>query len=273
MKKVITVLIPAYNEEGNLERLMEQLTLLSENRLDCVDLDKETGEITGNCLPDMRDYDWEFLFVNDGSRDNTLARLRRLREADERVSIVNLSRNFGKEAAMLAGFDHAVGDAVVILDADLQDPVNLIPNMIFWWEQGYDDVYGERRSRGKESWLRKRLSLTYYSLLQNMTKIEVLPNVGDFRLLSKRAIASMRKLRETQRYTKGMFCWIGYPKKSILFDRHDRNEGKSSFNYKSLFLLAIEGITSFTTAPLRISAIGGGCNILAINALCFLDFV
>lgn len=250
----ITILIPSYNEEENIPLLIPQLISLAEGKI------KPTcsiNEIPVESLPKMNDYVWEFLFINDGSSDSTLKMLLESRIKDERINVLNLSRNFGKENAMLAGFDYATGDAVVIIDADLQDPLNVIPEMIYFWEKGFEDVYGKRRTRGRESILRKWFSLAFYRLLQGSTKIEVLPNVGDFRLLDKRVIHELRKLRETQRYTKGLFCWVGYKKKEILFDRDDRIGGKSSFNFFSLMNLAIEGITSFTTRPLRLSMIIG----------------
>ena len=247
MKK-ITILIPAYNEELNLPRMIEALDRLATGRVHAAE---------GCESADMTDYEWEFLIVNDGSRDNTLKVARELRENDPRVNIVNLSRNFGKENAMLAGFDFATGDAVIVMDADLQHPVETVPEMVYWWEQGYEDVYGLRRTRGKESWMRKNLSLAFYNLLQGTTRIEILQNVGDFRLLDRRAVDALRALRETQRYTKGLYCWVGYNKKEVLFDQGDREEGVSSFNFKSLLNLAIEGITCFTTAPLRISTVIG----------------
>lgn len=197
------------------------------------------------------------MFVNDGSLDNSLQKMRELRAADNHVCYVNLSRNFGKENAMLAGFDYATGDCVIIMDADLQHPVSVIPEMLKHWEDGYDDVYGKRRVRGRESWLRRRLSLMFYALLQKSTRIEILQNVGDFRLLDRRCVDSLKSLRETQRYTKGLYCWIGYKKKEIFYDQADRQNGQSSFNFIRLFNLAIEGITGFTTSPLRISSIMG----------------
>ena len=134
------------------------------------------------------DYDWELMFVNDGSKDNTLEELKQLRAADPRVNYIDLSRNFGKETAMLAGFDYVTGDCTVIIDADLQHPPTLIPDMIKLWEEGYEDVYAKRKSRGKENWLRKRLSLQFYKLLQSSSRFDVLQNVGDFRLLDRKCI-------------------------------------------------------------------------------------
>lgn len=258
----ISILVPAYNEALNLPKLVDALDGLAES----ASVRTADGhEVRPN------EYEWEYLFVNDGSRDNTLEVLRELRARNPRVNIVNLSRNFGKENAMLAGMDYSTGDAVIIMDADLQHPVSAVPEMIYWWREGYDDVYGRRRQRGKESWLRKRLSLAFYSLLQGTTRIEILQNVGDFRLLDRRVINAICQLRETQRYTKGLYCWVGYNKKEILFEQGDRVEGESSFNLKGLLNLAIEGITCFTTSPLRISAVMGF--IVSLIAIVYMVFV
>ncbi len=235
MKK-ISVLVPCYNEEQSLPLLYPELKKL---------MDGDTA------------YEWEVLFVNDGSYDGTLDLLRQYRSQDERINYVSLTRNFGKEAAMLAGFDYVTGDCMVIIDADLQDPPELIPEMIKWWEQGYEDVYARRKSRGRESWLRKHLSMMFYRMLQQSSRFDVLKNVGDFRLLDRRCINALKRMRESERYTKGMFSWIGFKKKEIVFDRQDRHAGKSSWNYRQLFSLAIDGITSFSTLPLRISTIAG----------------
>lgn len=203
------------------------------------------------------EYEWEVLFVNDGSKDNSMAVIKALRAADSRINYVNLSRNFGKENAMLAGFDYVTGDCMVIMDADLQDPPSLIPEMLKYWEEGYEDVYAKRANRGKESWLRKQFSLLFYKILDHSTRFDVLQNVGDFRLLDRCCIDALKQLRESERYTKGMFCWIGFRKKEITFNRADRVAGESNWNFWSLFNLAIEGITSFTTAPLRLATICG----------------
>jgi glycosyltransferase involved in cell wall biosynthesis len=202
-------------------------------------------------------YRWEMLFVNDGSSDQTLELLRRLRGDDPRVNYVNLSRNFGKELAMLAGFDYCTGDCCVVMDADLQDPPELIDRMLEYWEQGYDDIYARRRTRGDESWLRRRLSLAFYGVLQKMSRIDILPNVGDFRLLDRRCVLTLRRMRECERYTKGLFTWIGYNKKGIEFDRGSRHAGRSSWSFFKLLNLAVEGITSSSTSPLRIATLSG----------------
>ncbi len=237
--KTITIIIPAYNESKNLPNTISALNPLIDNNL-----------IAQN-------YNWEILVVNDGSSDETERVLSQLHDADSRVHFVSLSRNFGKENAMLAGLDFANGDAVIIMDADLQHPIEAIPLMIAEWENGYDDVYGRRITRGKEPYLRKILTRTYYKLLQKASSVDILPNVGDFRLLDRKCVNALRKLRETQRYSKGLFCWIGFSKKEIEFEQKDRSIGQSNFSYAKLFQLAIEGITSFTTAPLRFASVIG----------------
>lgn len=236
MKKLISVLIPAYNEEEVLDMLMERL---------------------GKLAADQPKYSWEFMFVNDGSRDRTLEIIKQYAERDTRVSYINLSRNFGKETAMIAGFDHVRGDAVVNIDADLQDPPELIPQMIKYWEDGYDDVFARRRSRAGESFVKKLTSQVYYKVLQRSTRIPIQIDTGDFRLLDRRCIDALKQFRESERYTKGMFSWIGYKKKEILYDRDPRAAGTTKWNYGKLVNLAIDGITSFTTAPLRVSTYVG----------------
>ena len=235
--KKISLVIPAYNEQEVLQHLYERLTKLA-------------GE-TPN-------YDFEFLFVNDGSRDRTLEIIQGYAEKDLKIAYINLSRNFGKETAMIAGLDHVTGDATVIIDADLQDPPELIPKMIELWEEGYDDVFARRNSRAGETWLKKATSTAFYRILQSSTPIPIQRDTGDFRLLDKRCVEALREMRESQRYTKGMFSWIGYKKKEITYDRDPRAAGETKWNYLKLVDLAIEGIVSFTTAPLRWSTIAGG---------------
>ncbi len=246
----ISIIIPCYNEQDNIERLCGELrTMFSNNK----------------------EYLWKVILIDDGSTDGTLQCLRRAAEEDARFGYISLSRNFGKENALLAGFDRADTDCAVIMDADLQHPPTLIPEMVAAWKEGYDDVYAKRATRGKEPWLRRRLSMVYYRLLQRMARIDVLPNVGDFRLLDAKCIHSMRMLRETQRYTKGLYCWIGFRKKSIEFSQQGRTAGNSSFSYMRLIDLAIEGITSYTTAPLRISTVMGV--IVSAAALLYMLYV
>ncbi len=235
MKK-ISILIPAYNEQEVLEKLYQRL---------------------GRLANDNKSYDFEFLFVNDGSRDKTLEIIKEYADTDNRIAYVNLSRNFGKEIAMIAGLDHVTGDAAVIIDADLQDPPELIPQMIKYWEEGFDDVYARRNSREGETWFKKASSQWFYKILQKTTNIPIQVDTGDFRLLDRRCVDALKQIRESQRYTKGMFSWIGYKKKEITYNRDPRVAGTSKWNYGKLFNFAIDGITSFTTAPLRLSSIMG----------------
>ncbi len=249
-KKKISILIPAYNEQEVIHHLYERLYKLA-------------GQTTA--------YDFEFMFVNDGSRDKTLEIIKKYASKDPRVAFLNLSRNFGKETAMIAGLDHVTGDATVIIDADLQDPPELIPDMIALWQQGYDDVFAKRSSRAGESWFKKASSKYFYKLLQRSTSIPIQRDTGDFRLLNRRCVEALKQMRESQRYTKGMFSWIGYKKKEIAYERDPRLAGTTKWNYFKLLDLAIEGIVSFTTAPLRISTgIGVLVSLLAFAYIVFL---
>jgi len=230
--KKISIIVPAYNEEESLPMLFERVTAL---------------------IDSIPNYEFEVLFVDDGSKDKTLELIKEQRKIDNRYSYVTFSRNFGKETAMIAGLDYAKGDAVIFIDADLQDPPEVIPELIHWWEQGYDDVYAKRNSRRGETWLKKWTSTMYCKVLQSLTSVEIQKDTGDFRLLDKRCVNALRKMRETGRNSKSMFSWIGYKKKEVLYDRDPRIAGKTKWNYKRLIDLAIDGITSFTTSPLRIS--------------------
>ena len=250
--KTVTILIPCYNEEASLPNLRNALIALME---------------------EQPQYQWQVLFINDGSKDHTLDVIKDINHQDCRFGYVALSRNFGKEAAMLAGFDHSRGDCVVIMDADLQHPPAVIPQMLKEWETGYEDVYAKRTGRGREPWLRRQLTMLYYRMLQKVSDIDILQNVGDFRLLDRKCIDALKQLRETQRYTKGMYCWIGFRKKEILFEQADRMEGKSSFNLWRLLKLSIEGITSYTTSPLRISTVLGLlCSLFAFLYMVYILF-
>lgn len=231
MKK-ISIIIPAYNEEEALPALMERITKFAD---------------------DTKDYDFEFLFVNDGSKDRTIELIKEYRKKDKRVCYVDFARNFGKETAMKAGIDYATGDAVVFLDADLQDPPEVITEMIKYWEEGYDDVYAQRNSRKGETWMKKFTSKMYYKVLQDLTNVPIQKDTGDFRLLDRRCVNALKVMKESQRNSKSMFSWIGYKKKAIFYDRDPRVAGKTKWNYSKLINLAIDGITSFTTSPLRIS--------------------
>ncbi|MBC2161633.1 glycosyltransferase family 2 protein [Listeria booriae] len=240
--KEICILIPVYNEEESLPFLYDRLSQIRDR---------------------LHQYGFYFLFIDDGGKDDTVRVIQELQERDDAVQYVSLSRNYGKEVAMMAGFDYTNGDAVILLDADLQDPPELIPQMLKYWEQGYKDVYAKRVSRDGESWFKKWSSKTYYRFLQKMTSIDIQEDTGDFRLLDKACIEALKQMRESQRYTKGMFSWMGFKKKEILFHRDARVAGETKWSYKKLFGLAMEGLTSLSIAPLRIATIIGSLAIVA----------
>ena len=236
MREKLSIIIPMYNEEESIPYLYKRLLALGER---------------------IKNYDIEFLFVNDGSKDKSLEIIKDLKKNDDRVCYLNLSRNFGKEVAMGAAFDYVTGDAVAIIDADLQDPPELILEMLKYYERGYDDVYAKRKSRKGETWLKRFTSKAFYTVLQKVSNVPIQKDTGDFRLLSKRAVEALKSFPEKQRYTKGMFSLIGFKKIAIEFDRDSRVAGETKWNYFKLIDLAIEGITSFTIAPLRVATIMG----------------
>ena len=233
--KLLTVMIPVYNEEECIIGLYEELNAVSQI-LNC------------QC---------EFLFINDGSTDNTLQLIRELQIKDQRVCIVDLSRNYGKEIAMTAGLDYLKGDTLVIIDADLQDNPQLLLSMVEEIENGYDDVYAQRVSRKGETWLKKMTSHWYYRILASMSAVSIQKDTGDFRMLSSKAIRALRQFGENERNMKGLFSFIGFKKKAIYYERDERKAGTTKWNYFKLFNLAIRGITSFSVKPLRMISITG----------------
>jgi len=249
MQKV-SILIPAYNEEAALQYLFERLVILMDAN--------ET-------------FAWEVLLVNDGSTDSTLILMSQIHEKDNRFNYLDLSRNYGKEVAMLAGFDYLTGDCMIIMDADLQHPPELIPEMLKYWQEGFDDVFARRSVRNGESFFKKQTAYIFYWFLQKTTKVKIQQNTGDFRLLDKSCISALRTMRETQRFTKGMYSWIGFNKKEILFEQQERVAGVSKWNYFKLLELAIEGITSFTISPLRLSSIIGV--IVSLGAFIYMAYI
>lgn len=231
-KKLISVVIPVYNEEEVLDELYKELVILRNK---------------------ANKYDFEFLFLNDGSKDKSLEMIKGFRQQDDSISYINFARNFGKELSVLGGLDYARGDAVIIMDADLQDPPEVIHEFIKYWEMGYDDVYGRRRTRKDESWLKKFTAKRYYRFMNKISRVPIQIDTGDFRLLDGRVVNLLKKTRETSRSNKTLFSWVGYKKKEVLFDRPERIAGKTKYNYGTLINLAIDGITSVTTGPLKIA--------------------
>ena len=232
---VLSVVIPVYNEEAGLIALHQRLSHVLE-QLGC------TAEV---------------VYVDDGSKDNSATLLRQLAASDPRVLVLGLSRNFGKEIAVSAGIDYAQGDAVVVLDADLQDPPELIGDMMQHWRAGLDCVLMRRASREGETWLKKKTSSVFYRLLRRIGDVDIPPDVGDFRLMSRRAVDALRRCHERTRYMKGLFAWVGYPTVTLEYQRDARHAGTSKWNYWRLWNLALEGITSFSTAPLKLASYVG----------------
>ena len=246
----LTILIPVYNEQECLEMLYQRLV---------------------NVADKLEEVETEFLFVNDGSRDDSLQIIKRLQRSDKRVALLDLSRNFGKEVAMTAGIDYATGDALVIIDADLQDPPELIGEMLKGIEDGYDDVYAKRSNRKGETWMKKSTSKLYYRMLKKISDIPVQEETGDYRMFSKRAIDALRRLKENERNMKGLFSFIGFKKKPIYYERDPRIAGKTKWNYWKLVNLAAQGFMSTSKVPLRLISIMG--IFVSLIAFLYLIFV
>ena len=232
-KKVISIVIPVFNEIDVIDACYERLTA---------------------ALRSLAGYDYELVFVDDGSRDRSYERLVAIHEQDPHLKIVKFSRNFGHQIAVTAGVDEAVGDAIVIIDADLQDPPEVIPEMVKKWEQGYDVVYGVRQRRAGESRIKLLTAAAFYRLLRSFTNIEIPVDVGDFRLISARAAAQLRKLREKDRFVRGLVSWIGFQQTGIPYERDSRLAGETKYPYRKMFKFAIDGITSFSNLPLKVAS-------------------
>ena len=231
----LSVVVPAHNEAEGILEFHARLSRVM------------------NALPNP----WEVVYVNDGSTDQTLIILERLHATDPHTSVVNLSRNFGKEIATTAGLDHAIGAAVVVIDADLQDPPEVIPCMVAAWQDGYDMVYGQRRSRHSDTWMKRKTAGAFYRLMENIGDVPVPPNVGDFRLMSRRVVDALLQLREQHRFMKGLFSWVGFPSCAVPYDRAPRQTGRTKWTYWQLWNLAVEGVTSFSVMPLKLASYFG----------------
>ncbi len=226
----LSIVIPIYNEQDNLNTLFERLTTVLEP------------------LP----LTYELVCVNDGSKDQSLTALIAHHQRNPAIKVVNLSRNFGKEIALSAGIDYATGAAVIPLDADLQDPPELIGILVEKWREGYDVVYATRRSRQGETWLKKFTANAFYQTIDSMSPVYIPPNTGDFRLLDRRVVEALKQMPERNRFMKGMFAWVGFRQIAIPFDRDPRLMGQTTWNYWKLWNFALDGITSFSTLPLKI---------------------
>lgn len=250
MTPLISIVVPCHNEQYNLAPFLARLHSVLE------------GET---------DIRFEIIGINDGSTDQTLPRLLALCTDYPALRVIDLSRNFGKEAALTAGLDYAQGDAIIPIDADLQEPPELIPAMLQQWRAGYDVVLARRRDRKHESWLKRHITHLFYRLQQGITHPPIPVEVGDFRLMDRRVVAALSQLRERQRFMKGIFAWVGFSSTIVEYDKAPRQHGRSSFYMLKLINLAVDGITSFSVAPLRLASLFGF--IIALLALGYASLV
>jgi polyisoprenyl-phosphate glycosyltransferase len=242
-RPVLSVVIPIYNEEAMIPLLLARL-----------------GPVLAGLAAS-----YEILCVNDGSTDRTAALLAAAHAADPRVKVLNFSRNFGKEIALTAGLDHASGAAVVPLDADLQDPPELIAAFLERWRAGYDVVYGVRHRRDTDSWLKRRSARAFYAFINRLAGIRIPADAGDFRLMDRRVVETLRRLRERDRFMKGLFAWVGFRQAEVAYDRPGRAAGTTKFSYWRLWNFALDGITGYSTLPLRVAGyLGGATALLAL---------
>ena len=248
--KLVSIVAPFYNEGEVVESFYQAIRSMLDG------------------LPDTR---FEVICVDDGSRDDTLQRLISLTDRDERFSVIELSRNFGKEAALTAGLDAAEGDAVIPIDADLQDPPELIPALIAAWQKGADVVLAKREDRDSDTFLRRSTAMLFYRLHNWLSKVQIPRNVGDFRLLDKSVLEAIKQLPERQRFMKGLFAWVGFNTATVVYSRAPRNTGSTKFSWWSLLNHALEGLTSFSTEPLRLCAYAGG--LTAVSTLLYAGFI
>jgi len=236
MKKLITYIFPIYNEEGNIDKLYKQLL---------PELDK---------LKDI--YDFEIICINDGSRDRSLDMLIDLHNMDSRFKVINFSRNFGHQMAITAGLDYAKGEAIIIMDADLQDPPAISLELIKKWEEGYEVVYAQRRTR-KDTAFKKFTAYAFYRVLDKLANIRIPKDTGDFRLMDKKVVETIKQFREKNRFMRGMVTYVGFKQTGVLFDRGDRFAGTTNYPLKKMIKFAMDGIISFSSVPLQlISQIG-----------------
>ncbi len=245
----LSVIVPVYNEELNIDYLFERLVSVL-NRLN---------------------MKYEIVCVNDGSRDNTIERLIEHHHQNPDIKVVNLSRNYGKEIALSAGLDYANGDAVVPIDADLQDPPELIEELVAKWREGYDVVLATRRSRQGESWVKRLTANAFYRTIDRISRVPIPRDTGDFRLMDRRVVDAIKRLPERNRFMKGLFAWVGFKQTSVFYDRPSRYKGETTWNYWRLWNFALDGITSFSFIPLKVWSYIG--LLVAIPAFFYASFL
>ncbi len=232
-RQLVTVVVPAYNESLVIKQFYDRATAT---------------------LSKLDNADYELIFVDDGSADDTYKILRGFAAENDHVVVIKFSRNFGHQIAITAGIDEAKGDAVVVIDCDLQDPPEVIHDFVAKWRQGYDVVYGVRSKRDGESAAKRATAALFYRLIKRMTPIDIPVDVGDFRLMSRRSTEHFKKLREKDRFVRGMVSWLGFPQAGVTYDRDARAAGETKYPYKKMIKFALDGITSFSVVPLRVAS-------------------
>ena len=249
-KKLLSIVVPCYYEEETIENFYNKAL-----------------EVFGKI-----DYLWELIFVNDGSRDKTKEILKSIAEKDDRVKVINFSRNFGQQAAILCGFENSKGDAVIEADCDLQDPLEVVYDMIKKWEEGYEVVHGRRKKRKGESFFKKATASMYYKLLAKITKVPIPRDTGDFKLYDRKAIDAIIAMPERGKYLRGLASWVGFKQTFVDFDRNERMAGETKYTLKKMVKLAESGIVSNSNAPLCLSMIIGGTGCF-LSVVCFIVFI
>ena len=235
---LLSVIVPCYNEEESVALFYEEL-------------------MKNDAFFSEKGIEVEVLYINDGSKDRTVEEIKKLHERDERVHLVSFSRNFGKEAAMFAGLENSRGDYVVLMDVDLQDPPSLLPEMFSYIEQGYDSVATRRVSRKGEPPVRSFFARMFYRLMKKISKTEIMDGARDYRLMTRQMVDAILSMQEYNRFTKGIFGWVGFNTKWLEYENVERAKGETKWNFWKLFLYSLDGITAFSTAPLMIASVVG----------------
>ncbi len=248
--KLISIVVPCYNEEETVAIFYTEVMKI---------------------IDTISEYNFEIMYINDGSRDNTAKEIQALTKQDTRVAFIDFSRNFGKEAGLLAGLEYAKGAAVIVMDVDLQDPPELIPELISNWEKGYDVVYTRRTNRDGEPPIRSFFANMFYKVINKMSDVEIVDGARDYRIMDRRVVQSLLDLGECNRFSKGLFMWVGYESKCLEFEHVERVAGETSWSFWKLFRYAIDGIVSFTNFPLKIASIFGV--IISFFSLIFMFYV
>ncbi|MCD8326697.1 MAG: glycosyltransferase family 2 protein [Lachnospiraceae bacterium] len=249
---LLSVIVPCYNEEENVSLFYEEF-------------------IKNQSFFDGRGMDFEIIYVDDGSRDRTKEEIRRLHEKDGRVHMVSFSRNFGKEAGLLAGFEHAAGDYVVAMDVDLQDPPGLLPEMFSYIDQGYDSVATRRVTRKGEPPVRSFFARCFYKLMRRISKTEIVDGARDYRLMTRQVVDAILSMKEYNRFTKGIYGWVGFETKWLEFENVERRKGETKWSFWKLLLYSLDGIMAFSTVPLSVAAfIGISFCVIAFVAMIFI---